>query len=417
MRIKINQIIPDQNQPRKTFNEDSITELGSSFDGLGLIQPITVRPTKDGKYMIIVGERRYRAAQKRGNTDIECTIRKDVDDKTAREMQFAENSQQEDIPPLEMAEALWKHHNLYALTQTELSLSTGLSQRQISRLFSLHIDLDHGLKPMVESGKMDSRAAYEVSRIPDHNLQIKVANAVIDRDLSVDTTAKVVQLIKARPDRPVESIVAQVQYNLETEKANHRHLLNEYKRQQVKPQPIPEGKYKTIIIDPPWSIEKILREVRPNQFDIDYPTMTIDEIMALPVGGLADENGCHIYLWTTHKYLPDAFDILDVWRAKYQCLLTWVKNVGMTPFSWMYSTEHCLFARIGNLDLLKMGKRLDFSGKVREHSRKPNEFYNLVKEVSPEPRIDMFGREKHEGFQVWGDEPDKFKPNVSVGVK
>jgi N6-adenosine-specific RNA methylase IME4 len=64
-----------------------------------------------------------------------------------------------------------------------------------------------------------------------------------------------------------------------------------------------------------------------------------------------------------------------------------------------------------------MGKRLDFAAKVREHSRKPDEFYDLVREVSPEPRIDMFGREKHEGFAIWGNEPNKFKPTVKAEAK
>ena len=88
--------------------------------------------------------------------------------------------------------------------------------------------------------------------------------------------------------------------------------------------------------------------------------------------------------------------------------MTWVKNVGFTPYSFMYSTEHILFGRIGFLELLKKGKRLDFSAKVREHSRKPDEFYNLVREVSPEPRIDIFSREKREGFDQYGDQSDKF---------
>lgn len=167
-----------------------------------------------------------------------------------------------------------------------------------------------------------------------------------------------------------------------------------------------EGQYRTIVIDPPWPMEKILRDARPNQSDFDYPTMSIAEItgFALPT----DKTGCHVYLWTTQKFLPAAFAVFEAWGVNYECLMTWVKNVGFTPFSWMYSTEHCLFGRIGNLPLLKLGKRLDFAAKVREHSRKPTVFYDLVREVSPEPRIDMFGRETHEGFKTWGNEPDKF---------
>lgn len=166
--------------------------------------------------------------------------------------------------------------------------------------------------------------------------------------------------------------------------------------------------YRTIVIDPPWEIEKIPRKVRPKQIEMDYKTMSVEEIKKFPLRKFVSEDGCHAYLWTTHKHLPDAFEVFEAWGVKYQCLLTWNKNVGITPFSWMYSTELVLFGNIGNLSLIKKGERLDFYGKVREHSRKPDEFYELVKRVSPEPRIDIFSREKREGFDQWGDETTKF---------
>jgi N6-adenosine-specific RNA methylase IME4 len=175
------------------------------------------------------------------------------------------------------------------------------------------------------------------------------------------------------------------------------------------PLKIPEGKFRTIIVDPPWPVKKIIREVRPNQEEeLDYPTLTIEQIKALPIKQCAYDDGCHVYLWTTHKFLPIAFEVFKCWGVNYECLLTWVKNVGFTPFSWMYSTEHILFGRIGSLEVLEKGHRLDFTGKVREHSRKPDEFYDLVRTVSPEPRRDMFSREKREGFLSWGNEPDRF---------
>lgn len=179
-----------------------------------------------------------------------------------------------------------------------------------------------------------------------------------------------------------------------------------YKRASTKHLQL-QGEYRTIVIDPPWPMEKILRDCRPNQSDFDYPTMTIEEIKAykLPI----HPEGCHVYLWTTQKFLPIAFAVFEAWGIKYECLLTWAKNVGFTPFSWMYSTEHCLFGRYANLPLLKLGKRLDFQAKVREHSRKPQEFYDLIREVSPEPRIDIFSREKHKGFEQYGNETDKFE--------
>lgn len=171
---------------------------------------------------------------------------------------------------------------------------------------------------------------------------------------------------------------------------------------------LPDVQYKTIVIDPPWPMEKILRDERTNQADFDYSVMELHEICALPVSQAALADGCHVYLWTTQRFLPDAFGVLQAWGVNYECLLTWVKNVGFTPFSFMYSTEHCLFGRIGSLPLLKKGIRLDFQAKVREHSRKPDEFYDIVRTVSPEPRLDWFSREPRAGFDQLGDEVDKF---------
>lgn len=171
---------------------------------------------------------------------------------------------------------------------------------------------------------------------------------------------------------------------------------------------LPNGKFRTIVIDPPWEISKIIREVRPNQTEfLDYKTMTIEEIKEIPIANLAAD-GCHVYLWVTHRYLPSALEIFEHWRVDYECILTWIKNVGFTPYSWMYSTEHVLFGRIGSLPLLQNGLRVDFNAVVREHSRKPNEFFELVRKVSPEPRIEFFAREQHEGFTAVGDEIDKF---------
>lgn len=183
----------------------------------------------------------------------------------------------------------------------------------------------------------------------------------------------------------------------------------EKSRRELKQPANPSGRFRCIVVDPPWPIEKIVRDVRPNQDIFPYATMTIEEMAMLPVTDLSEDSGCHLYLWTTHKFLPDALRLTDAWGFKYQCLLTWIKNVGFTPFSWMYSTEHILFARKGSLDLLQKGMRLDFQAKVREHSRKPKEFYELIAKASPERRLDMFSREPHEGFESWGAESNKFE--------
>jgi N6-adenosine-specific RNA methylase IME4 len=167
----------------------------------------------------------------------------------------------------------------------------------------------------------------------------------------------------------------------------------------------PEGKYRCLVIDPPWPMEKIERTERPRQGDkLDYRTMSLDEIAALDIPSLAHEEGCHVYLWVTHRFLPAGLDLFREWGVTYQCLMTWVKNVGFTPFSWMYDTEHVLFGRVGHLPLTQLGLRLSFSAPVTRHSEKPPIFYDRVRAASPGPRRNLFARQEIEGFESWGDE-------------
>jgi N6-adenosine-specific RNA methylase IME4 len=171
---------------------------------------------------------------------------------------------------------------------------------------------------------------------------------------------------------------------------------------------LPEGEFRTLVVDPPWQMEKIERDLYPNQHGFDYHTMDLEQIANFPVIPRLAAEDSHLYLWTTHKHLPHAFGIAEQWGFKYECLITWRKNVGFTPYSWMRTTEFALFCRRGSLDLMKLGKRLDFEAKRREHSRKPDEFYDLIAEVSPAPRIDIFSREDRDGFDSWGNEVGRF---------
>jgi N6-adenosine-specific RNA methylase IME4 len=168
------------------------------------------------------------------------------------------------------------------------------------------------------------------------------------------------------------------------------------------------GRYRCVVIDPPWPIEKIERDERPNQGQaLDYPTMPLDEIERV-IGDqlvtVADQDGCHIYLWTTHRFLPASLGLFDAWGVTYQCVMTWRKNVGITPFSWMYDTEHVLFGRLGSLKLERLGLRLSFEAPVAGHSVKPDVFFDRVTAASPGPRLEMFARRPREGFTVWGNE-------------
>lgn len=168
--------------------------------------------------------------------------------------------------------------------------------------------------------------------------------------------------------------------------------------------PLPDT-FSTLVIDPPWPMPKIERKVRPNQtVHLDYPTLTLEQIAdedIVPVRHVAAADA-HLYLWVTHKYLPAGLELVEQWGFKYQCLMTWRKNVGITPFSWMYDTEHVIFARRGSLPLEQLGLRLSFEADAQGHSIKPDVFYERVALASPAPRVDLFPGAPHEGFEPWG---------------
>jgi len=177
----------------------------------------------------------------------------------------------------------------------------------------------------------------------------------------------------------------------------------------VKCEPL-EGTYSTIIIDPPWDVVKIEREVRPNQTGFDYPTMTQEQLLKLPVPDIAADNSM-IFLWTTVKHLFDAGDLLKAWGFKYIFEMAWHKPGGFQPVGLpQYNGEYILYGRKGSIKFVETKAfPIIFNGARREHSRKPEEFYEIIKRVTPEPRIDVFSREEREGFTAWGNETKLFK--------
>jgi len=162
-------------------------------------------------------------------------------------------------------------------------------------------------------------------------------------------------------------------------------------------------KYDVIVIDPPWQMEKIQREVAPLQVGFDYPTMDIEEIKAFDLP--AAEN-CHLFLWITHKHLPHGFDILKAWGAKYVCCFVWHKNGGFQPFGLpQYNCEFVLYARIGTPEFFDLKNfNTCFSADRTGHSEKPEYFYSMIKRVTAGKRIDIFNRRKIEGYDIWGNQ-------------
>lgn len=139
--------------------------------------------------------------------------------------------------------------------------------------------------------------------------------------------------------------------------------------------------------------------------------MTVKEISELPIGELADPEGCHIYLWVTNNYLQAGLDCLKAWGFDYVTTITWIKDRQGLGQYYRGMTEHCLFG----VTKKRLPYKLTPEGKRRQgvtgffepktiHSRKPEKMRQMIESVSYEPRIELFARSERDGWDVWGNE-------------
>lgn len=174
-----------------------------------------------------------------------------------------------------------------------------------------------------------------------------------------------------------------------------------------------DGPFGTVVIDPPWRIEKIDREVRPNQDAFDYPTMSEDEIVKFWGDNLASriEADTHLFMWATQKHLPAALRIIGLIGFRYVLTLVWHKPGGFQPIGLpQYNCEFAIHARKGSPEFVDT-KDFDccFSAPRREHSRKPDEVPGWIVDLYGDfPRLEAFARTPRPGWDVWGKEVLKF---------
>jgi N6-adenosine-specific RNA methylase IME4 len=174
-----------------------------------------------------------------------------------------------------------------------------------------------------------------------------------------------------------------------------------------------KGPYTTILADPPWQFQNRTGKMAPEHKRLlRYPTMELREIMELPVPQLSAATS-HLYLWVPNALLKEGLQVMEKWGFTYKCNLVWFKirhdggpdgrGVG---FYFRNVTELILFGVRGRMRTLQPGRTQVnlISTRKREHSRKPDEIYDLVESCSPGPYLELFARFPREGWDQWGNE-------------
>ena len=174
-----------------------------------------------------------------------------------------------------------------------------------------------------------------------------------------------------------------------------------------------DGRYATILADPPWQFQNRTGKMAPEHKRLlRYPTMNLQEICQLPVGHLGAAQA-HLYLWVPNALLTEGLEVMRAWGFTYKTNIVWYKirkdggpdgrGVG---FYFRNVTELVLFGVRGSMRTLKPGRTQVnlFGTRKREHSRKPDELYDVIEACSPGPYLELFARFRRPGWHQWGNE-------------
>jgi N6-adenosine-specific RNA methylase IME4 len=347
---------------RKSLGD--IDSLARSIAEVGLLHPIVVR--SDGR--LIAGERRLAACRKLKWTTVPITV---VDLREVIRGEFHENVERKNFLPSEMD----------AIRRALLPLEKAAAKERQGK----HGGTAPGRRK--QSGK--------VSRSDTGRVRDRIAGFA---GISGRTLEKIQAIVEAaaRQPRRFRSLVVEMDRYGRVDAAYRklRRMLDEQQRLTVTPL---QGKFRTIVLDPPWQYGSSEERIRPA-----YATMSQKELLALPVASWADDPA-HLYLWTTNADMPDALQLMRGWGFKYITMLTWVKPSFGIGSSFRTSTEHALFGVRGHLLTRVRNIGTHFLAPKTSHSTKPNEFYALVERASYPPFVDVFARKKRSGWIAWGN--------------
>ena len=266
-------------------------------------------------------------------------------------------------------------------------------------------------KAEAQSFSVESRNSKDQIDPCKNNTAAKLAAEHSVSEATVKRAGKFAEEVAAKPELQKaiaeRKPVLQVKREMKEERREERREENRAKvAEATTPEEIAQvgAKFATIVIDPPWDWgdegdQDQLGRARP-----DYATMSKEQLLALPLPDLADDD-CHIYLWITNRSLPKGFELLERWGFRYITAITWAKpSFGMGNY-FRGQTEHVLFGVKGSQPLKRkdVGTLFEAARGKGGHSSKPPEFYDLVESCSPGPYIEMFSRSEREGWKTWGE--------------
>ena len=218
--LKITDIEPNKEQPRKDFDKEKLSSLADSIKEYGLIQPLVVSEKSNGRYVIVAGERRWRAAKAAGLKEVPVTIKEYTKEEIA-EIALIENLQREDLNPIEEALGYQSLLDDYNLTQEAVSKKLGKSRSAVANSLRL-LSLDDEIKNLISVGKISSGHARAVLSLPTKEKRLLLAERIIAEDLSVRRAETLAKILQKEPVQKEKKDSSPTQYDLEMSKICER---------------------------------------------------------------------------------------------------------------------------------------------------------------------------------------------------
>jgi len=373
---------------KRKLDESKVRTIADSFAAIGQLQPITV-VRYDGMYRLVAGLHRLEAAKRIGWQTIEATIF-DGDEVEVELAEIDENLMRNDLTVLEQGEHLARRQEL-------VGFSRGGDRRSNYNDYSLKTTSEIAKEIGLSEQSVYKRMQAARSIVPE------VKDSIRDTEIANSTT-QLLELARLAPEKQVE-VAKRIAEGISSISEAKKEILKEkiaLDHAEKRSRELPAGKFQVIFADPPWQYDN---SGFTESAESHYPTMSVEEICALPIANLA-ENTSVLFLWATNPLLPEALQVIEAWGFTYKTNMAWIKDKGRGK-GWYLKSKH---------ELLLIGVKPETPHPLCRpdscfeadrgpiHSKKPDITYQIIESMYPGNKIELFARSNRPGWVVWGNE-------------
>lgn len=392
---------------------DAVERLAESINSIGLLQPICVQPDANhDTYRLVAGRHRLEALKRLKWEMIPATVLGGLDALEVEAAELSENLLRMDLTATQKS---MHYARLMEIAEIKHKMRGGAVETEDgdvpAKLAGVSPNAKHANSAVAvaqETNRSARSVERDASRVRNIPQIAEVVNTSLDEGTELDALAKLSHDIQAeiiRRAKEGESVSARVELK-KHERAEKERLLGQKQRD------LPTGKYSVILADPPWAFKAYSQNGMDRSPENHYPTMSIEDIMDMPIGDLSERNSV-LFMWATAPLLPEAINILKVWGFTYKTHLVWVKNKMGLGYWARNQHELLLIGTRGDVIAPAPGSQFPsvITAAVAEHSKKPEDFYRIIESYFPSvSKVELFARNNRHGWASWGFEAPEEAP-------